>query len=147
MISKIIFLWYFTDFSSFFFDPNPNFQWIFIDNSTNNYLSFNTFLSSILYWLEFKLLFNEISANIHWNWNSLKLYRVGHNVLDYRLLFKIFVKQCTNMQYLLVTWDRFGSPAVMQTKNESKLLLCTVLKMSYRTHKLSSALFENCIEI
>ncbi len=115
-------------FSSFFFNPNPNFQWIFIDNSTNNYLSFNAFLSSILYWLKFKLLFNEISTNIHWNWNSLKLFRVGHTVLDYRLLFRIFVKQCTNMQYSLVTWDRFGAPAVMQTKNDSKLLLCTVLK-------------------
>ena len=44
MMGKIIFQWYFIDFSSIFFHPIPNFQWIFVETSTNNKLTFSGYL-------------------------------------------------------------------------------------------------------
>ncbi len=54
IISEIIFQWYSIDFFILFFHPIPNFQWIFIETSTNNNLSFNEYFN-------FNLLSIEIS--------------------------------------------------------------------------------------
>jgi hypothetical protein len=53
MIIEIIFKWYFIDFFTFYFDPVPNCQWIFIEISTHNKLSFNEYFIITLYWLNF----------------------------------------------------------------------------------------------
>ncbi len=60
----MIFQWLFT----LYFDPDPNFQWIFIEISTHNKLSFNEYFHYNLILIKFQLFFIVISCRV---WNTL----------------------------------------------------------------------------
>ncbi len=64
MIIEIIFKWYFIDFFTLYFDPVPNFQWIFIEILTHNKLSFNEYIPYNLILIKISIMwFQQIFIN------------------------------------------------------------------------------------
>jgi len=73
MISEIIFQWYAIDFFILFFNPILNFQWLFVEISTNDKLSFSGYLFEKNF-NKYSLKFQKKGINISIQYNNMKSF-------------------------------------------------------------------------